>query len=106
MHAPNGYLHAASVILLADTCAGYATIAHLPEGAKNFGGNGVQRPGQEERAVPLHPDDPELIRGTGEKKPTCVGRWAVSSPQKKDVVGTVAWPLTLFETFVGRVCGP
>jgi len=36
MHAPNGYLHAASVILLADTCAGYATIAHLPDGAKNF----------------------------------------------------------------------
>ena len=36
MHAPNGYLHAASVVLLADTCAGYATIAHLPEGAKNF----------------------------------------------------------------------
>ena len=36
MLAPNGYLHAASVILLADTCAGYATVAHLPEGAKNF----------------------------------------------------------------------
>ncbi|WP_280153760.1 PaaI family thioesterase [Piscinibacter sp. XHJ-5] len=36
MHAPNGYLHAASVILLADTCAGYATVAHLPDGAKNF----------------------------------------------------------------------
>jgi uncharacterized protein (TIGR00369 family) len=36
MWAPNGYLHAASVIALADTCAGYATIAHLPEGAKNF----------------------------------------------------------------------
>jgi len=36
MHAPNGYLHAASVVLLADTCAGYATVAHLPEGAKNF----------------------------------------------------------------------
>ena len=36
MHAPNGYLHAASVILLADTCAGYATVAHLPEGARNF----------------------------------------------------------------------
>ena len=36
MHAPNGFLHAASVILLADTCAGYATVAHLPEGAKNF----------------------------------------------------------------------
>lgn len=36
MHAPNGFLHAASVVLLADTSAGYATIAHLPEGAKNF----------------------------------------------------------------------
>jgi uncharacterized protein (TIGR00369 family) len=36
MLAPNGFLHAASVILLADTCAGYATIAHLPDGAKNF----------------------------------------------------------------------
>ncbi|MDH5207308.1 MAG: PaaI family thioesterase [Burkholderiaceae bacterium] len=34
--APNGYLHAASVIALADTAAGYATIAHLPEGATNF----------------------------------------------------------------------
>ena len=36
MWAPNGYLHAASIVLLADTCAGYATVAHLPEGAKNF----------------------------------------------------------------------
>jgi len=36
MLAPNGFLHAASVILLADTCAGYATVAHLPPGAKNF----------------------------------------------------------------------
>ena len=36
MMAPNGFLHAASVILLADTCAGYATIAHLPDGAKGF----------------------------------------------------------------------
>lgn len=36
MLAPNGYLHAASVILLADTSAGYATIAHLPPGAKGF----------------------------------------------------------------------
>lgn len=34
--APNGYLHAASVIALADTAAGYATIAHLPEGATSF----------------------------------------------------------------------
>ncbi len=36
MMAPNGFLHAASVIVLADTCAGYATVAHLPEGAKGF----------------------------------------------------------------------
>ena len=36
MWAPNGYLHAASVILLADTAAGYATVAHLPDGAKGF----------------------------------------------------------------------
>jgi len=36
MLAPNGFLHAASVILLADSCAGYATIAHLPEGARSF----------------------------------------------------------------------
>ncbi|MEO8188519.1 MAG: PaaI family thioesterase [Burkholderiaceae bacterium] len=34
--APNGYLHAAAVIAVADTAAGYATIAHLPEGATNF----------------------------------------------------------------------
>ena len=34
--APNGFLHAASVIALADTSAGYATIAHLPAGATNF----------------------------------------------------------------------
>jgi uncharacterized protein (TIGR00369 family) len=36
MMAPNGFLHAASVLLLADTSAGYASIAHLPEKAKNF----------------------------------------------------------------------
>ncbi|MCB1901068.1 PaaI family thioesterase [Cognatazoarcus halotolerans] len=36
MLAPNGFLHAASVIALADTCAGFATIAHLPRGAENF----------------------------------------------------------------------
>ena len=34
--APNGFLHAASVIALADTAAGYACLAHLPEGAENF----------------------------------------------------------------------
>jgi len=36
MMAPNGFLHAATVILLADTAAGYASVAHLPDGAKNF----------------------------------------------------------------------
>jgi uncharacterized protein (TIGR00369 family) len=34
--APNGFLHAASVIALADTLCGYGCIAHLPEGAKGF----------------------------------------------------------------------
>ena len=34
--APNGFLHAATVIALADTMCGYGTIAHLPEGAENF----------------------------------------------------------------------
>src|SRR5262250_2643482 len=34
--APNGYLHAASVIALADTCCGFACAAHLPPGAVNF----------------------------------------------------------------------
>jgi 1,4-dihydroxy-2-naphthoyl-CoA hydrolase len=34
--APNGYLHAGSVITLADTAAGYGCIAHLPEGATGF----------------------------------------------------------------------
>ena len=34
--APNGYLHAATVIALADTTCGYGTIADLPSGAENF----------------------------------------------------------------------
>ena len=34
--APNGYLHAGSVVTLADTAAGYACMAHLPEGANSF----------------------------------------------------------------------
>jgi uncharacterized protein (TIGR00369 family) len=36
MLAPNGFLHAATVIALADTACGFATIAHLPEGAESF----------------------------------------------------------------------
>ena len=34
--APNGYLHAGTVVTLADTAAGYGCIAHLPEGANGF----------------------------------------------------------------------
>jgi uncharacterized protein (TIGR00369 family) len=34
--APNGFLHAASVVALADTTCGYATYAHLPQGAESF----------------------------------------------------------------------
>jgi uncharacterized protein (TIGR00369 family) len=34
--APNGYLHAASVIALADTACGYGCVMSLPEGARNF----------------------------------------------------------------------
>jgi len=34
--APNGYLHAGSVVSLADTATGYACAAHLPEGATGF----------------------------------------------------------------------
>ena len=34
--APNDFLHAASVVALADTTCGYATIAHLPKGASSF----------------------------------------------------------------------
>ena len=34
--APNGFLHAASVVALADTSCGYGCVAHLPEGASGF----------------------------------------------------------------------
>ena len=34
--APNGYLHAGSVVALADTCCGYGTVASLPHGANGF----------------------------------------------------------------------
>lgn len=34
--APNGFLHAGSLVTLADTCAGYGCIANLPEGATGF----------------------------------------------------------------------
>ena len=34
--APNGYLHAATVVALADTSCGYGTSVNLPEGAEGF----------------------------------------------------------------------
>jgi 1,4-dihydroxy-2-naphthoyl-CoA hydrolase len=34
--APNGFLHAGSVVTLADTSCGYGCVAHLPEGASGF----------------------------------------------------------------------
>lgn len=34
--APNGFLHAGTLVTLADTCCGYGCIVNLPEGAKGF----------------------------------------------------------------------
>lgn len=34
--APNGFLHAGSVVTLADTACGYACFSHLPDDAQNF----------------------------------------------------------------------
>lgn len=34
--APNGYLHGGAVVSLADTCAGFACHANLPEGASGY----------------------------------------------------------------------
>ncbi len=34
--APNGYLHAATIVAIADTTAGFGCRAHLPEGALGF----------------------------------------------------------------------
>ena len=34
--APNGFLHAASIIMLADSCCGFGCMLHLPEGAQSF----------------------------------------------------------------------
>lgn len=34
--APNGYLHAGSVVALADTASGYGCVANLPAGAGGF----------------------------------------------------------------------
>ena len=34
--APNGYLHAGTVVSMADTCCGYGCVASLPEGKTGF----------------------------------------------------------------------
>lgn len=34
--APNGFLHAATVVALADTACGFACVAHLPKAAESF----------------------------------------------------------------------
>ncbi|HVL59392.1 MAG TPA: PaaI family thioesterase [Burkholderiaceae bacterium] len=34
--APNGYLHAATIVMLADTACGLGCWAHLPDGANGF----------------------------------------------------------------------
>ncbi len=34
--APNGFLHAATVVALADTACGYGCLAHLPDAAESF----------------------------------------------------------------------
>jgi uncharacterized protein (TIGR00369 family) len=34
--APNGFLHAATIVALADTACGYATVVNLPAGADGF----------------------------------------------------------------------
>ncbi|MEM7545629.1 MAG: PaaI family thioesterase [Pseudomonadota bacterium] len=36
LHSWNGFLHAGSVVTLADTCCGYGTLKNLPEGANGF----------------------------------------------------------------------
>lgn len=34
--APNGFLHAGTIVTLADTCAGYGCLEALPDGANGF----------------------------------------------------------------------
>jgi 1,4-dihydroxy-2-naphthoyl-CoA hydrolase len=36
LFAPNGFLHAAALVALADTTCGYGALAFLPDGAHNF----------------------------------------------------------------------
>ena len=43
--APNGFLHAGTVVTLADTCCGYGTVNDLPQGA-NVGTSSLRRQAQ------------------------------------------------------------
>lgn len=60
--APNGYLHAASIIMLADSCCGVGCMLHLPDGAQSFttieiksNHLGTARDGRVEcEAIPVH----------------------------------------------------
>ncbi len=60
--APNGFLHAGSIVALADTCCGYGCFASLPQGATGFttielksNHLGTAREGTiASRATPLH----------------------------------------------------
>jgi 1,4-dihydroxy-2-naphthoyl-CoA hydrolase len=60
--APNGFLHAGSIVALADTCCGYGCFASLPHGATGFttielksNHLGTAREGTiASRATPLH----------------------------------------------------
>ncbi len=36
LHAPNGYLHAATSVAMADSLCGYGTVVNLPDGAIGF----------------------------------------------------------------------
>lgn len=36
LFAPNGFIHAGSIVTLGDSLAGYACVAHLPENGKSF----------------------------------------------------------------------
>ena len=60
--APNGYLHAAAIIMLADSACGYGCMMNLPDGARSFttielksNHLGTAREGRVEcRATPVH----------------------------------------------------
>ena len=61
--APNGFLHAASVIALADTSCGYGCVASLPEGREGLHHHRAEEQFPRHRArrlhrLPRHPGPP------------------------------------------------